>query len=377
MERYTAIFMGTSIYKAKLEIRGYKYMENKQYVPPKVHYQYLDIARGIGILLVMISHAHGLSGYLINYYIPIFFIISGFTYHSGNSYGQNIKKKAKRLLIPYFSYSVMLVFVYILMGRSMQETKFSLLGVLYSRFCLYDMSTHSSNVFLFTVANGAMWYLTAFFVTSLVFYAVADFALTNRKNIVIVLTILTVFTMTLAELPILLPWSIDIAGVGTIFMLVGKMLADSNVYEKKAKAWMVLGAFGLYMVLSYLNPGINMSVREYGIYQRWSVPIFIVIGITGSMLCIWFAQLIQNITIGKMIGYIGENTIILLAFHILGLEIFEKIALKFINVQGLTGGREFAYVVVRVGISVCGCLVFGRIMTLLKQRMMATVKRNQ
>ena len=352
-------------------------MENKQYVPSKVHYQYLDLARGIGILLVMISHAHGLSGYLINYYIPIFFIISGFTYHSGNSYGQNIKKKAKRLLIPYFIYSAMLVFVYILMGRSMQETKFSLLGVLYSRFCLYDMSTHSSNVFLFTVANGAMWYLTAFFVTSLVFYAVADFALTNKKNNVIVLTILTVFTMALAELPILLPWSIDIAGVGTIFMLVGKMLADSNVYEKKAKAWMVLGTFGLYMVLSYLNPGINMSVREYGIYQRWSVPIFIVIGITGSMLCIWFAQLIQNTTIGKMIGYIGENTIILLAFHILGLEIFEKIALKFINVQELTGGREFVYVVVRVGISVCGCLVFGRIMTLLKQRMMATVKRNQ
>ena len=99
MERYTAIFMGTSIYKAKLEIRGYKYMENKQYVPSKVHYQYLDIARGIGILLVMISHAHGLSGYLINYYIPIFFIISGFTYHSGNSYGQNIKKKAKRMTL--------------------------------------------------------------------------------------------------------------------------------------------------------------------------------------------------------------------------------------------------------------------------------------
>ena len=46
----------------------------------KTRLRYLDIARGIGIMLVIISHAHGLSSYLINFYIPIFFVISGFTY---------------------------------------------------------------------------------------------------------------------------------------------------------------------------------------------------------------------------------------------------------------------------------------------------------
>ena len=41
----------------------------------KAKYQYMDVARGLALLLVMISHAHGLSSFLIFYYIQIFFII--------------------------------------------------------------------------------------------------------------------------------------------------------------------------------------------------------------------------------------------------------------------------------------------------------------
>ena len=42
------------------------------------HWKYLDVARGIGLLLVIISHSCGLSPYLINYYIPLFFVVSGY-----------------------------------------------------------------------------------------------------------------------------------------------------------------------------------------------------------------------------------------------------------------------------------------------------------
>ena len=43
-------------------------------------YQYLDVARGFGLLLVIISHSCGLSRFLINYYIPLFFVVSGYIY---------------------------------------------------------------------------------------------------------------------------------------------------------------------------------------------------------------------------------------------------------------------------------------------------------
>lgn len=333
-----------------------------------VRYRYLDIARGLGIMLVIISHAHGLSSYLINYYIPIFFVISGFTYREGRSYGENVARKAKRLLIPYFVYSFVLLAVYVVLGRTMEETKSSLFGILYSRFCLYDMSTHTDNVFLFTIANGAMWYLTAFFVTGLVYHLVIDFALKNRRNLVLVLAGLTAVTMLLAELPVLLPWSIDIACVGTVFMIAGTLLGRSGFFEKKCNTWQILCIFGAYVLLSTVNPGINMSVREYGIYERWSVPAFILIGISGSMLCIWVAQLISHTPLGAVVEYIGKNTIILMAFHILGLEIFEMIAGKLFDVASLTGAVFVLYVAVRVTASVAGCLVLGKLIELGKNK---------
>ena len=40
----------------------------------KAKYQYMDVARGLALLLVMISHAHGLSSFLIFYYIQIFLV---------------------------------------------------------------------------------------------------------------------------------------------------------------------------------------------------------------------------------------------------------------------------------------------------------------
>ena len=86
-------------------------------------YQYLDVARGFGLLLVIISHSCGLSRFLINYYIPLFFVVSGYIYKEGRSYKENIEHKAKRLLIPYFGYSAVLLAVYVLMGRTLAETK--------------------------------------------------------------------------------------------------------------------------------------------------------------------------------------------------------------------------------------------------------------
>jgi len=127
----------------------------------KAKYQYMDVARGLALLLVMISHAHGLSSFLIFYYIQIFFIISGYIYKPGRSYGDNIRRKAKRLLVPYFGYSALLWCAYALIRRDMGEMKQSLFGIFYSRFCLYKNATHTENVYLLDIANGAMWYLSA------------------------------------------------------------------------------------------------------------------------------------------------------------------------------------------------------------------------
>lgn len=332
-------------------------------------YQYLDVARGFGLLLVIISHSCGLSRFLINYYIPLFFVVSGYIYKEGRSYKENISHKAKRLLIPYFGYSAVLLAIYALMGRTFAETKESVFGILYSRYCLYDTTVVTDNVYLFTVANGAMWYLTAFFAASLVYHLVIDRCLADKKFLIGTLIVLTAITMALADIPVLLPWSIDLACVGTIFMIAGTLLGRTQFFEKKWNIPLIVAVLAIYILTSCLDPGINMSIREYGIYGALSVPFFIIVGLTGSLLCIWFGKLIENTAPGRFIAYVGKNTIFLLAFHIFALEVVERIASKFITIPA-PGGTAVPFVLyhaLRITVAVLGCLVASELLNRIKK----------
>ena len=75
----------------------------------KERIRYLDIAKGISLLLVMVSHScgipFGMGKYFTAFYIQIFFILSGLTYKSGRTVGENIFKRFKGIIIPYFIYS--------------------------------------------------------------------------------------------------------------------------------------------------------------------------------------------------------------------------------------------------------------------------------
>lgn len=328
-------------------------------------YKYLDIARGIGLMLVIISHSSGLSSYLINFYIPLFFVLSGYVYKPGRSYAKNVSRKAKRLLIPYFGYSALLFAFYALTGRSAEEMKLSLFGVFYSRFCLYPAAAEE-NVYLFTIANGAMWYLTAFFVAGLLYHLVVDRCLKSRGFLVGCLVLLAAVTMAFSFLPVLLPWSIDLIGAAVFFMLAGTLLGRAQFFEKKWNVPLIFVVLVGYIALSTVNPGINMSLREYGAYGAFSVPLFLAIGLGGSMLCIWLGKLIEKLAVGRAFSYIGQHTILLLSLHIFGLEMFERIAGRFMDPHALTGAGFAAYHAVRVVVVVCGLLIFGKLLELAK-----------
>ena len=139
-------------------------------------YPYIDVARGIGMVLVVAGHAMGISMYLTCFFMQLFFVLSGYVYRQGKSYKQNMKRKTERLLVPYFLGSIVLLGIYKVLGRTTKEMLFSGIGVLYSRYCFYnmDIAAEKNNIFFLDIANGAMWYLTSLFTAGAVYYAVID-----------------------------------------------------------------------------------------------------------------------------------------------------------------------------------------------------------
>lgn len=69
-----------------------------------------DLARGIGVILVILGHTSQLSSIFIewiySFHIPLFFWISGCFFRDAPNITLYVKKKAKALLWPYILYSL-------------------------------------------------------------------------------------------------------------------------------------------------------------------------------------------------------------------------------------------------------------------------------
>lgn len=335
----------------------------------KPNFKYMDVARGIALSLVVTSHAHEINIYLLYYFIQIFFIISGYVYRPGRSYGENMKKKFSRVLVPYFGYSALLWVFYAVIRRNKDEMLHSLFGVLYSRFYFYKVGTTEDPVSLLDIANGAMWYLTAFFVASLVFHLIVDKCLASWKVTAVCTIVILGISMALNYLPILLPWSIDIAGITALLMVAGAWLRKLQFFEKKENFWMVAGMLLLYLGTATFNGYLNTSVRIYGNYEALSVPLYMIVSISGSILCIWVAKWIQNLKIGDFMRYIGTHTMEIMCVHMVVLEVFEIVSMRIMDIHSFTGITMFIYQAVRISTAVVASLVAGKVIALLKQKL--------
>ena len=97
------------------------FLEEKKMVNSKENSRivWLDALKGIGILLVIVSHSNCQLPF-VNFftagYIQLFFIAAGFTYKSSFKPFGFVEKKAKRLLLPYFTYGLLTLLFYTLVG---------------------------------------------------------------------------------------------------------------------------------------------------------------------------------------------------------------------------------------------------------------------
>lgn len=304
---------------------------------------YLDIAKGISILLVMVSHScgfpFGTGKYFTAFYIEIFFILSGLTYKNRRTVKENVLRRVKGILVPYFVYNIIIVVINIILGTigNIKVLVETIVGILYSRYCYYPIDYIGENIYFLRIGNSPLWFLTAMFISSCIFYILVERINGRRIYLYIWSIVLVVLTIILKQLPILLPWSIDTAFMGALFMLVGYY--GKNIFIKEMKWTELLIVSLIYMTCSYYNDGINISIRLYGNDGIISILAICVIGVTGTLLCIWLAKAINEyyVFVRNILTCIGENTIMLLAFHVTIFRIFDEV-LVFLKISEDTNG---------------------------------------
>ncbi|MCR5502283.1 MAG: acyltransferase family protein [Lachnospiraceae bacterium] len=127
---------------------------------------YMDLARGIGMILVLMVHSdfsgERMSAFTTSFYMSVFFILSGMLSRirkeaeGASSPGALIRKKAGALLVPYAWFSAILL---------IEEIVRLLCGTVEKKVFFPDLI----DVLLFN-AGGALWFLPALFFGEVIFF---------------------------------------------------------------------------------------------------------------------------------------------------------------------------------------------------------------
>ena len=270
----------------------------------KSRLEFVDIAKGIGIMIVCFGHSGAedvVISWIGGFIVPLFFILSGYMYKDkGIPVGKDLYNKGKKLLKPYLFFSVVLLLIYKRFAWN------DIVGVFYSRYCLYTYHA-PDNIFFMKATNSPMWFLTAMFATFPLFYIIMK----NEKYIKWIILSYLLITWGCTFLPILLPWSLDVVFIMAIFMYIGVLFRrQENLLNKPSYIyWLIIAAF---LILCKVNGEPNPSVRELG----HSLLLYMITGVLGSISMMWICKHLEGKPLSGLLADIGRHTLVIFCLQI-------------------------------------------------------------
>lgn len=287
---------------------------------------WIDVAKGIAMFLVLFGHLPG-SGdnpwfpdlmasrevvYL--FHMPLFFVLSGLTFHPSGGFKDFAVKRLRRLIIPYYFFSL-----YALAKLALKVAAPSI----FSSFHAKDMGAAPAELLNIILGNSfGLWFFWALFWGDLVLWFLGRCS-TLCRNSVCLLALLVWPAMGL--LPFTLPFQLPATVEAVAFTGIGWILSDwleslSRQQSLAATAvTAVVFAFSAYMLTSTTSP----KPVEY--------TLKIVAAVSGSALIIFLIQTV--VPANRPIEYVGRNTLIFYGLNGFSLALAKGVIFKLIPLQ--------------------------------------------
>jgi fucose 4-O-acetylase-like acetyltransferase len=254
--------------------------------------------------------------------------MSGMTFKKKNSLKQNIR--LKKLLVPYFVYNLFCISVTFI-GKflidktiKIKELFTALFGIVYSRFYIFPEGS-ANNIRLLNFGNSPLWFLTALFISGILFLAL--YFSTKKQRIVLIVLYIALSVLG-GFLPILLPWSFDTSFANAILMFTGYKIRECDIINKiTQKRLLSITTVALLTTLTVLlvnvNGALNISIREYGNFV-FSPLLYIVIGIIGTLIYLIVFKLSEITLVTRCFSLLGRKSLTIMCSHLLIFNVFSK-----------------------------------------------------
>jgi len=300
----------------------------------KVRLDCVDIAKGILILAVVLSHAWfanaDLLGNYFPYSMPAFFFLAGYVYKPGRSYLQNMGRRAVQLLLPYLFFSIFCCLLYPLYNKlaavsnPFMGTKLDMAA--WKAVWVACLKGDALNMLMST----PMWFLTSLFTASIFFFAIVNAVRNSAVKTWISAVVLVGLTIgiVLVKKDSFWPWHLGYALFGCAMMVLGAHLGQRKLLCTFSWKTLVLGLV-LLLVSAILNrffPGSGKtSVEQYVEGDMWyGVITCFAIAVAGSCGLLCVCTLLAKIPgIRHAFGWLGRNTIWILCIHYSAIMLIE------------------------------------------------------
>ena len=268
---------------------------------------WVDICRGVGIILVILGHCSTpFNKYIYGFHMPLFFVLTGYLYKRDENLFLFIKKISKKYLVPYFILCFINLcintLVKIFIEKENPEIVHYIKGIIYSRGTT-EWMPHCS----------PLWFLTAIFVALFIFSIVNTFVGNNLIICSIVMVVICpLISWSLDYLNFVkMPWNIDSALMAVAFIKLGRLLKEESLFTFRTP---IIFGFVLLLIGFFLikcNP-IEIVSFDDNIYGNLLIMMLGAMAVTIGLIIV--IQRISQRFRYEYLAFLGRHTIFIMGF---------------------------------------------------------------
>lgn len=314
----------------------------------------IDIAKGLGISLVVLGHLidyfgadlPGVYPYIYLFHVPLFFFLSGLFFKEEEKFGDCARKKFFRLYVPYLLANIFFFAVEMLRIRLMGDVddgSLSWMDLPYAIFGLWPVPSMLSR---------PTWFILVLFRVFII-YKLLQLVFKGNKYLMLAICVLA------GVLGAIFPVEDYMIGqtlVALPFFSLGHFLTPGIVDRRGLfrPGTCIVSASVSAVALFFLSRHqlTNMAVNAYG-----SVPFFFMGALLGIMMVLWISKLLEKWKFSsRSLSFVGKYTLPILIWHIFIVKVLFTIVEKI----GCLHAGAFLYIIaffagilVPIGMSLC------------------------
>ncbi len=304
--------------------------------------EYIDIARGIAILLMIVGHIVDHDGwirkFIFSFHMPLFFIVTGFFYRD-KPWKSLLIGQFKKILVPYM---LAVLIVDIIQVRGLSPVLFL---STYLKQLLWAAPWSYTEQVGHVIPVYALWFLPAMWVACGLFQLQKQTAKSKDGLLGILCFGGMVLSMLYTTYFGWLPFCLDIAFVASFLIYIGYMFRKYQVLEQ-IRPWMAVG-LALIWWMGASIASIEMANRSY----PWFL-LCILVAIAGTTAVFLVSKQITQLPVcGRFLAQCGQNT-----FSILIVHYFDARFVNYAGIYAFFGSHalfaKLCVIVIRIGIAV-------------------------